>query len=251
MRGIENINLTDTFGDLTWNFSSDSGTLITINTWSYQKADWIDDNFNSDDYSSLFWRIIWENLFDNDSDARSTIIWYVSWTWSLENIFWNNEKINKYINNNTNNSDNKYIKIWDVNQWYLKLTINTWSTIKIVKFDRSRYTQNKELFVTEVFEWVSTIESWYIHKSWNDLSLVWSIGSSYAFDFTTNDYAIFVINNWNEILNYKITWETLTKWIYITPINDSYTKEIRILSSHIILNAWVYIWAESEYIKIK
>jgi hypothetical protein len=247
----ESIDLTDTLWDLTWNFSSDSGTLITINSSSYKKPDWIDDNFNSDNYSSDYWLTIWENLYDNDSDARNSIIWYITKTWSLENIFWNNEIINNYIDSNPNNSDNTYLKIWDVNQWYLKLSVNTGSTIKIVKFDRSRYTQNKELFVTESFEWDSTILSWYIHKTWNTLSLVWSIWSSYGFDFTNNDYAIFIKNNWTWILNYKLTWDTLTKWIYINPINDSYPKEIKIMSYYITINSWIYIWDLSEYIKIK
>lgn len=190
---------------------------------------------------------------DNDSNARSEIVWYIKEKWSLENIFWNNTVSNTYIDKNINNADNAYIKIWEVDSWNIKLTVNTWATIRVVKFDRTKYNQNKELFALESFEWTVLAWSWYIEKSWKNLSLTWTLSSSniYNFDFKSSDYAIFIKNNWSWILNYKISWVSWTKWIYINPINDSYPKEIRILASHIIISNWIYIWRQTEVIKVK
>lgn len=79
------------------------------------------------------------------------------------------------------------------------------------------------------------------------------IWTPYNFDFKNNDYAIFVKNNWIWVLNYKITWIDIptSKAIYLSPINDSYPKEIKVLSSYIIIDSWIYIWKQSEYIKLK
>lgn len=252
--GIDNINLTDNSVDnLSWIFPSyDTWTTITITYASFQKPDSIDDNFNDDNYKATY--NISENIKDDDDIWRTTIVWYVKNIWILENIFWNNEKTNEYIQNNSNNINNSYINIWNVSSGSLHLVINNNSTIKVVKFDRTKYTQNKELFVTESFEWTISAWSWYIEKSWTTLSLAWSIWlSNYNFDFQNYDYAIFVKNNWIWALNYKISWIDIntSKSIYISPVNDSYPKEIKVLSSYIIIDSWIYIWKQSEYIKLK
>jgi hypothetical protein len=251
---IDNINLTDNLLDnLTWTFPSyDSWTLITIPYTSYKKTDWIDDNFNDDNYIATY--NISDNIKDNDDIWRITIIWYVKTNWILENIFWNNEKTNQYIANNTNNVNNSYINIWTVNSGSLHLNINNDSIIKVVKFDKAKYTQNKELSIIESFEWSISAWSWYIEKNLGVLSLNTSIWpNTYNFDFQNNDYAIFVRNNWIWVLNYKITWIDLTisKPIYLSPLNDSYPNEIKVLSSYIIIDSWIYIWKQSEYIKLK
>ncbi len=210
---------------------------------------------NFTDYSftlKLDWPMIFDPFKDNDSDARSKIVWYLTETGSLENIFWNNAISNEYIDNNINNSDSAYAKIWDVTSWKLKISVDKNSTIRVVKFDRARYNSNKELFVLDSFQWTVAAWSWYIEKAWSILSLSWSIwASTYVFDFKTHDYAIFVKNNWTWILNYSLLWDTWLKWIYINPIDDSQAKEIRILSSYIIISNWVYVWKQSEYIKLK
>lgn len=216
-----------------------------------------DEAWNHTDWQFLLklnWPILQEKFKDNDSNARSEIVWYVTETWSLENIFWNNAISNEYINKNINNSDWAYEKIWDVTSWNIKITVDKSSTVRVVKFDRSKYTANKELYVVDSFEGNVVAWSWYITKNpaTKVLSLSWTIWSNaYYFDFKNNDYAIFVKNNWVWVLNYKISWLSWTKWIYINPINDSFPKEIRILSSHIILSNWLYIWKQAEYIKLK
>jgi len=250
----DNTILTDNLLDkLDWTFPSyDSWTTITIPYTSYKKPDWIDDNFNDDNYKATY--DISENIKDNDDLWRIKIIWYVKNIWILENIFYNNEKTNLYIANNTNNINNSYINIWNVNSGSLYLDINNDSTIKVVKFDRAKYIQNKELFIIESFEWTIIAWSWYIEKNWNILSFSWTIWSNtYVFDFQNNDYAIFVKNNWIWALNYKISWIDINtlKSIYISPVNDSYPKEIKVLSSYIIIDSWIYIWKQSEYIKLK
>ncbi len=124
--------------DLTWNFTSyDTWTLITIPSTSYKKPDSIDDNFNDDNYKATY--DIFENIKDDDDLWRITIVWYVKSNWILENIFWNNKNTNEYIQNNTNNINNSYINIWNVSSGSLHLVINGDSTIKVVKFDRTKY----------------------------------------------------------------------------------------------------------------
>ncbi len=245
----ETITFTDGGADLTWTFTSfDSWTYITIPKDSFQKPDWIDDDFNDDNYIATY--DISENIRDNDDLWRITIVWNITNTWTLENIFWNNLTTNQYIQNNTNNINNSYINIWNVNSGSLYLNIDKDSTIKVIKFDRTKYTQNKELFAIEIFEWTISAWSWYIEKNWDVLNFNWSIWSSnYNFDFKNNDYAIFVKNNWTWVLNYKITWvdRSISKSIYISPVNDSLPKEIKVLAWHIIINAWIYIWKLAEY----
>jgi hypothetical protein len=251
----DNITLTDNLSDkLYWTFPSyDSWTLITIPYTSYKKTDWIDDNFNDDNYIATY--NISSNIKDNDDIWRTTIVWYVKNNLTLDNIFWNNEKTNQYIANNSNNVNNSYINIWNVNSGSLYLNIDKNSTVKVVKFDKAKYTQNKELSIIESFEWSISAWSWYIEKNWTILYLNTNILSAniYNFDFQNSDYAIFVKNNWIWVLNYKITWinRTTSKSIYLSPINDFYPKEIKVLSSYIIIDSWIYIWKQSEYIKLK
>ncbi|MFA5917263.1 MAG: hypothetical protein WC850_03475 [Candidatus Gracilibacteria bacterium] len=252
--GIDNINLTDNLLDnLTGTFPSyDSGTLITIPYTSYKKTDGIDDNFNDDNYIATY--NISDNIKDNDDIGRITIIGYVKTNGILENIFWNNEKTNQYIANNTNNVNNSYINIGTVNSGSLHLNINNDSIIKVVKFDKAKYTQNKELSIIESFEGSISAGSGYIEKNLGVLSLNTSIGpNTYNFDFQNNDYAIFVRNNGIGVLNYKITGIDLTisKPIYLSPLNDSYPNEIKVLSSYIIIDSGIYIGKQSEYIKLK
>lgn len=223
---------------------------IKYQAWDFAWNTWAIESF----VLKLNWPIVYNKVKDNDSNARSTIVWYVTKTWSLENIFWNNQISSDYINKNINNNDNAYVKIWNVTSWNIRLSLDKDSTIRVVKFNKNKYSLNKELFIEDSFEWTVTAQSWYINKNLtnNSISLSWSVWSSaYNFDFTNNDYAIFVKNNWTGTLNYKITWISWIKWVYINPINDSYPKEIRILSSHIIISNWVYVWKQSEYIKLK
>ncbi|NDK08416.1 hypothetical protein EOM39_04175, partial [Candidatus Gracilibacteria bacterium] len=239
--------------------SGSSGTTIIKNsiynnTIKYRIWDEAGNHTDGQFLLKLNGPILQEKFKDNDSNARSEIVGYVTETGSLENIFWNNAKSNEYINDNINNSDGAFDKIGDVTSGNIKITVDKSSTVRVVKFDRSKYTANKELSVVDSFEGNVVAGSGYITKNPTTkvLSLSGTIGSNaYYFDFKNNDYAIFVKNNGVGVLNYKISGLSGTKGIYINPINDSFPKEIRILSSHIILSNGLYIGKQAEYIKLK
>ncbi len=239
---------TITLNNDSWNFAFEN-TIISFLPESYNKPDQIDDNFNSDNYNSKSISVseTWV-YFDNDSDWRTKIIWILSQSWVLENIFWTNEKTNNFINSNSNNNDWFYEKIWNVENGFLHLNIDKIAKLRIIEIDRTKYNKKKELTVI----W-ATIEkdinswSWYIQADW---SLANNKSNWYNFNFKDKDYAIFLL--WNELLKYEIYWETQDwKKLYIVPIDDSLAKNFNILAWDIEFKYWVYYWKQLEISKIK
>jgi len=233
----------------TWTFLDIDDTFIDFSSYT-NSGDNIDDDFNSDNYQvNSSWSYDYpDNYSDDDILARKTLYWYISPDdTSFKNIFWNNAKINEYIDNNTNNWDNINSKLW-TSSWYLILDIDTDFDIKLLKFDKTKYDSSKELSILEEINYSgSTTNYWYIQ---NDLTLSWNITwSEYTFDLVNNDYAIFLKNTGSWVLFYKLYWETLNwSWIYINPINDTYDNFIKTFSYDMI-NLWgKYIWKMLEIV---
>ena len=138
---------------------------------------------------------------------------------------------------------------------YLDLYNTSWSNLfdmKLVVFDRSQYQNNNSLLPISSIKWVwisGTV--WYIQNNSSNLSLSKTITwNEYVFDFKNNDYAIFLSNNTDGNLVYKLSSETNTwTWIYINSIDDSGTWVISVMSNHIVI--WIdnnYIWENIEII---
>lgn len=214
----------------------------------------VDDDFNSDNYRvTSIWDIYYPNGYqDDDVLPRKVIFWNVpTGGTSYYNIFWNNYKTNDFIANNSNNNDILNMKIWDVVNGYMHLDLYNSSTennydLKILEFDRNKYKNEFTLLPLNSYEWKYLTEYvWYIQNNSWKLSLsknkTWN---EFIFDFKNKDYWIFLVNrsDWN--LTYRLTWESSTwTWIYINPIDDSWTWTIEVMSNYLIIG-WEknFIW---------
>ena len=237
-----------------WNtvFNDSDNTLISFTSDWIWWWDNIDDDFDSDNYRvTSIGDTYYANWYqDDDVVPRLTIFWNVKKTDWYYNIFWNNYKTNDFVDKNTNNDDILNIKIWDVDNWYLFIDLFTvtWNinyNMKVLEFDRDAYKNKFTLLPLNITEWLSLTGSlgYLQNNSWSlSLSSV-KTGNEYKFDFKNKDYWIFIINNNDTNLSYRLRWETST-WtmIYINPINDSQTWVIESLSNHII------IWWEKNFI---
>ncbi len=229
-------------------FSDSDNTLISFSWSSYQKWDNIDDDFNSDNYSICSsGGIAYPNNYeDDDSNSRKTIYWYIPTGWDYHNIFWSNTKISEYIEKNQNNiNDFDSILAWN---GYLYLKIDKSSVFKLVKFDKSKYNTQNELYPLEISDinYTSDVE-WYIQ---DDLTLSSEITwEEYTFDFSNYDYALFLKNNNNEVLSFSLSWKsTYGKCIYINPINDSSDKIEIMLNTIKITESGRFFWKISELV---
>ena len=234
-----------------WDFLDPDLTHIDFSTSSYSTWDLIDDNFNSDNYMwNSTWSIEYPHWFEDDDDlARKIFFWYVSIETWFKKVFWNTTKTLKNINNNSNNTWSLNSKIWDVIDWTLYFDIDKEYEIKIVKFDKIIYDDIWELIAKNIITWSGvTWDLWYLQSDWSLDSSTWS---SYIFDFQNNDYAIFLKSTWDSTLLYEINANVLStwNWIYINPLNDSWTGIIEYLWNEILIDEdWRYMWKEIEII---
>lgn len=204
----------------------------------------IDDDYNSDNYRvTSIWDTYYPNWFqDDDVIPRKVIFWNIN-PWSVyENIFWTNEKTNEFIEKNINNDDILNMKAWDIDNAYMYLDLYNKDTnlfdIKILEFDRSVYQNDFSLLPIKSDNWNNISDlSWYIQLNSWELSFSNNITwNEYIFDFKNKDYWIFLLNetDWNMV--YRLTAETDTwTWIYINPIDDSPIWTMEILSNNISL----------------
>nr|MDD3720759.1 hypothetical protein [Candidatus Gracilibacteria bacterium] len=240
-------------------FSDSDSTLISFDNSSYQLADSIDDNFNSDDYKdSSTGNISYPDGYsDNDDLGRKTVFGSISSTGVYENIFWSNFETNDYINNNSNNTGALNINIVNVVTGSLFLDVDKNFLIKMVKFDRFYYTKDtRELLAIGTYLSSGSIlaGSGYIKNLGGVLSLTSSTGAdTNFFNFRDNDYAIFLSNMSTGILSYKLTGLNIdNKKIYLNPINDSFPNQINYLGNYIIINPGnIYIGKQLEIFGIK
>ena len=238
-----------------WQFSDSDNTKMTFTNHPWK--DNIDDNFNSDNYkTNSTWSINypnksnWKPYWDNDANARKIMYSYVYPEASYTNIFWSNTKINNFIASNSNNSDsNLNLKIWDISNWSLFIDIDKKADLKLIVFDKTRFNTSWELKAKEIFN--KSYTWWVVWYLQNDLSISdTQTPSDFSFDFTNNDYALFLKNNSSagETILYKImvfdknTW----KWVYIVPLNDSDSQVIEYLWYDIIQKKEDFIYKISK-----
>lgn len=216
---------------------------------------WIDDNFNDDDYTGTSNGTSYPDWYiDDDIIPRLTMFSNVpanSWFYS---VFWNNLKTAKIINNNAFNnfSISETIKIWEVSGWKLYLNLS-WNDLqyrlRLVKFDKTIYNLEKVLEPIETFtSWVLNSSSWYLSLDyeWNLFLSKISDNENISFNFYDNDYAVFVENLWWDDIAVQLTWveDWTGRKIILNPIDEYNTEFIEVLSNHITVNDGYYVWEE-------
>ena len=235
------------------NFTDSDNTLINFDKDWIQWNDGIDDDLNSDNYKvTSIWNTYFPNNYqDDDVVPRKTIFWSIPANKPYQHVYWNNYKTIEIIKNNTNNDDILNMKMSDVSDAHV--FINTFNTedldydIKILEFDRDVYKDQFTLLPKKSYEWKNIdkylgylqLNSW-DNSLWVAKEKTWN---EFEFDFQNKDYAIFFANNTDSLLSYHLEAYTPTgTWIYINPIDDSWTGTISVLSNHII------IWWEKNFI---
>lgn len=238
-------------------FTDPDNTLIDISWDIYYIPDWIDDNFDSDNYMvTSSWTIATGTYYsdwyqDDDVLWRMQYFWYVTEDFWFKKVFWNTSKVLKLIDENDNNWDSLNEKIWVVSDWIFHFDIDKSFDIRIVNFDRNIFNTTKELKIKSRIDWTMSAGVWYLQSNAGVLSLSETITwNELEFDFANEDYAIFIKDTWAGTLLYKIKAETLSwKWIYIIPINDEDENVVEFVWNEIIIDEkWWYISKETELI---
>lgn len=230
----------------TFSFSDTDKTFLTFsmptNVW-----DNYDDNFNSDNFKvNSTWSVNYPWIYqDDDVFVRKNIFWFIYPEDDYKKIFWNNTRTSKYIDRNINNNDNLNIKIWNSSSWVLFFDLKWDYKMKILEIDKSLFNSNSEVKVLNKYDYVGLTSSWYLQRNgslnqiitWNEL----------FFDFKNKDYALFLKSNtWT--LNYSFYWQQSWTGLYINPIDDSYSNEIRYLWNDMIIENWIYKHKHKEII---
>lgn len=253
---LEVFELLSTWSEEVWEINSnfndwDDTNFIFDSSWVIW-LDNIDDDLNSDNYKvTSIWNTYYANNYqDDDVVSRLTYFWSVLPNLNnYYNIFWNNYKTDKFIDDNINNDDILNEKIWNVSDWYIYIDLFSMEEIlydiKILEFDKNKYKDEFTLLPVNNFTWNNlNIWNWYIQYSSGSLNLskekTWN---EFIFDFQNKDYSIFLKNKWNEEISYRLTAEnSVWKFIYINPIDDSKDWIIEVLSNHMI------IWWDKNFI---
>jgi len=239
---------------LSWVFSDGDSTFIDINTSSYFSPDDIDDNFDSDNYSSSStWSIYYPDSYeDNDSKSRKLNYGYIIEGSGLFNVFWSNLKMKQYIHDNSNNLDPINQRIWTVWSGALYLDIAWDHKIVLYRIDSQSYNDTNELiFNQRIVSWDSWADVGYLQ---NDLTLDSGTWSAYEFDFINNDYSLFIENIWSGALLYQINWVDLSNWkdLYIVPLQDDEPWFFSFLGSHMLVDQeWKLVWDQLEVFGLK
>lgn len=237
-------NYSWSWADIKCRLQADWSYFIEWNSGSISGSDWLDDNCNNDDYlASNSWGLYYTwHLQDDDDLARKQLIWIVVPD-QQKNIFWNNKKIEEYIDENPNNynSFNKTLS-W-VTNWNLYLDVSTWALLTLIEYDKNRYDKYSEIKEIKSFTWVVS-GSWYIKK--NPVTKLLELdknpppGLEYSFNFSWSWYLLFLTNTGSNLISYNLSWyeKNTWSWIYLNPINDdvSNTWSIQILWYDVIID---------------
>lgn len=226
-------------------FSDSDLTKINFSVSWLSWIDNIDDDFNSDNYwVSSTWVIFYpSNYADDDTNHRKKIFGYIDWNTINKSIFFNNFETNKVISSNSNNNDSINVKISNTSTWYAILDFDWNYDLKLVKFDKVKYINNKELIPLETIKWQNIHSgSWYIQNSWTISFLItWN---EYIFDFVNNYYALFITNNNSWSLNYNLSFENNSlSWVYIVPLDDT-TNDLKYLWNDVLDDSWKYSFTQ-------
>ncbi len=183
---------------------------------------------------------------DDDALARQVMYGYIKKNIGPVSVLWSNKKTNAYVAQNPLNIDSVYRSIGDETSGVIYLSVDGPYTLKITEFDRNRYTTNGELYVLTGSS--ITTASGAMGYIQDNLTLSGSYGSTASlatakrFDFKNKDYALFLSYPGNpanpsaDFLRYQIKASSLTGAnLYITPIQDSLSGEIRYYSNDILI----------------
>jgi hypothetical protein len=259
---IEIYELISSWSEEIWEAQSnftDDNTYFSFTSDGISWNNWIDDDLNSDNYSvTSIWNIYFPNDYqDDDVVPRLTVFGSIPVNDKYHHIYWNNYKTVEYLSGNINNNDALNVKMWDIDTAYMFLdTFNSVEQdfdLKILEFDRDIYKNEFTLLPINTNEGKNLTDYiWYIQKS-----STWSLSLSkettwdeFEFDFKNKDYALFLKNNTTGTVSYHLSAETVTwTWIYINPIDDSWTGTVKILSNHIIIGGEKnFIWENFEVV---
>ena len=232
------------------NFTDSEETIISGVTSS--GPDGIDDNFNSDDFSAgSSWSIDYpDGYIDDDALVKTQVYGYIAPDAGFTNIFWNNSKTSKYIEQNVNNT---WSSIANIGTWTLRMYLNADKDmqLKILTLSKSSYDNNNELIVTDTLQTDIAASEWFIQDNAWTLSFSGEIlsdsivttSNEFVFDYVNNDYAIFLNNTGSWILTYSLLgYNQLDQRTYINPIDDSNPNTIKYLWAEILQEInWNYI----------
>ena len=226
--------------------------FVEWNSGSISGSDWRDDNCDDDNYLATS---SWNLIEDNDNKARKELIGIVL-PEQMKNIFWNNKKIEEFIEDNPNNIDSFNKTLSWVNNGYLYLNVNTGSILTLIEYDKARYNNFNELREIKSFTWAVS-GSWYIEKNSDILSLnssTWA--NTYNFNFSGSWYLLFLTNTGSNLIDYNLSGleKNTGSWIYLNPINDDInnTGSIEILGYDVLINKeWNIFWKMLKKIFLK
>ncbi len=246
-----NSNYTDIeFAQYLWsqisiNSGSTAGTFADGTSFSFAAsypliADGIDDNFDSDNYSSYSTGTIFypDGYRDNDDESRRMMYGYIIENSGLYNVFWSNTKMKNYVSQNPANLHPSGLRIGSSTGSYLYLDIDTSFKLILYRLDKNAYDTSKELLITERVTGTGEVASiWYLQT---DLSLspVKTGTGEYLFDFVNHDYALFVENTSSGALLYQLRAEHASSGtgLYINPLKDQDVSLISYLWSHMFID---------------
>ena len=254
--GTDSINVTAGVGDRPF-FDTDH-TKIDYSSSLPTSSDGIDDDFDSDNYlvSSTGATLYPSGYQDDDTDARKLLYGYANPWVGFVKMLWSNTETANYIEANTNNTGSLNEKIGSMTgTWVALLDINQAYKMKVYTLDKTVYDTTKEILPTQVYESSNLLGTvWYLQEVSGILSLTWSItGDEFEFDFTNNDYALFINNNSTGALLYTLRIETTTgTGVYINAIDDSSETVLKSLANDIIIdNQWRFLYEQFEVIDFK
>lgn len=239
---------------VSWIFTDSDSTNIDLWSAWYLIWDGYDDDFDSDNYNiSSSWSLYYpDNYEDNDADSKLLSYGYIIEDSGLFNVFWNNIKSKAYIRSNQNNINANHAVPWDVSSGYLYLDINKAHKIVLYRINPTVYNESNELIIEELLTWTwQAAGVWYLQ---DDLSIGTGTTDAYDFNFSSNDYALFVENTSSGALLYQIRWEVASSgsWIYINPLKDDDPILFEYLGWHMLIDDnGRLIWDQFEVFWLK
>ncbi len=228
-------------GALSWVFADSENTRLDLGSTAYFSPDGIDDNFDSDEYSSFSTGSISypDGYEDGDDLARRVAYGYILEDSGLYNILWTNSKTNNYIAKNPLNAHPRYTSLWDVSHGNLHLDIDTDYRLVLYEINKNIYDTSRELVVEKSYFWTGQIANIGYLQDDMTLSPVKN-ADTFNFDFQSKDYALFVENTTHSgALIYQMTGEdALTgSGIYLQALDDSDVSLFSYLGSHVLVDS--------------
>lgn len=218
-------------------FSDSDATLLSFDS-SYYTADGIDDNFNSDDFTSQnsTGSQYITGILDNDANAKILVSGVINNNDTWKNIFWNNSKIADYIDQNSNNVITQTPNLSNASG-SLFFETDTPVELRVTEFRKSDFDQYGDLVPIDKNEFsISTSWSGFLQDN-GTLSATIS-GNEFEFDFINKNYAIFLKNTQANVVIYNYYFEN-SQWqkIIILPVQDDKNDVFSWLWYNMIINS--------------